>query len=123
VGPEKAARGKLPTDTWWHTIVPTNSLEKTGYPTQKPLGILRRIVQASSRPRALVLDFFAGSGTTGVAALELGRRFILVDNNSEALQVMARRFDGIEGIEWIGFDPTPYQKHERQKSLPQRSSQ
>jgi site-specific DNA-methyltransferase (adenine-specific) len=108
-GPEKAARGKLPTDTWWHTIVPTNGSEKTGYPTQKPLGILRRIIQASSRPGDLVLDFFAGSGTTGVAAVELGRRFILVDNNPEALAVMARRFDGVEGIEWVGFDPTPYQ--------------
>jgi site-specific DNA-methyltransferase (adenine-specific) len=121
VGPEKAARGKLPTDTWWHTIVPTNGSEKTGYPTQKPLGILRRIVQASSRPGAVVLDFFAGSGTTGVAALELGRRFILVDNNLEALIVMAKRFDGCERIEWIGFDPTPYLRSYRehaQLSLP-----
>jgi hypothetical protein len=75
VGPEKAARGKLPTDTWWHTIVPTNGSEKTGYPTQKPLGILRRIIQASSHPGAVVLDFFAGSGTTGIAALELGAAF------------------------------------------------
>ena len=72
VGPEKAARGKLPTDTWWHTIVPTRGAERTGYPTQKPLGILRRIVTASSRPGDLVLDFFAGSGTTGMAAHELG---------------------------------------------------
>lgn len=117
VGPEKAARGKLPTDTWWHTIVPTNGREKTGYPTQKPLGILRRIVQASSRPGALVLDFFAGSGTTGMAALELGRRFLLVDSNPTALEVMAARFDGVEGIEWIGFDPAPCQKGERQPSL------
>jgi D-amino peptidase len=92
VGPEKAARGKLPTDTWWHTIVPTNGAEKTGYPTQKPLGILNRIVQASSAPGDLVLDFFAGSGTTGAACLELGRRFLLVDNNPAALEVMARRF-------------------------------
>lgn len=110
VGPEKAARGKLPTDCWWHTIVPTNGAEKTGYPTQKPLGILRRIIQASSKPGSLVLDFFAGSGTTGMAALELGRRFILVDNNPEALAVMARRFDGVEGITWSGFDPAPYQQ-------------
>ena len=109
VGPEKAARGKTPTDVWWHTIVPTNSEERTGYPTQKPLGILKRIVQASSNPGDLVLDFFAGSGTTGVAAHELGRRFILVDDNPEALQVMARRFDGVPGIEWVGFDPSPFQ--------------
>lgn len=117
VGPEKAARGKLPTDTWWHTIVPTNSAEKTGYPTQKPLGILRRIVRASSRPGDVILDFFAGSGTTGMAALELGRRFILVDNSLEALQVMARRFDGIDGIKWVGFDPTPYQSSYQQGVL------
>ena len=117
VGPDKAARGKLPTDTWWHTIVPTNGSEKTGYPTQKPLGILRRIIQASSHPGAVVIDFFAGSGTTGIAALELGRRFILVDNSQEALQVMARRFDGIRGITWVGFDPMPYQKGEKQYRL------
>ena len=111
VGPEKAARGKLPTDTWWHTIVPTNSREKTGYPTQKPMGILRRIVQASSNPGDTVLDFFAGSGTTGAACLELGRHFILVDDNPEALQVMSRRFAGVPNIEWHNFDPKPhYQK-------------
>jgi len=109
VGPEKAARGKLPTDTWWHTIVPTNSAEKTGYPTQKPIGILKRIVQASSRQGDVVLDFFAGSGTTGAACLALGRRFLLVDNSRQALEVMARRFDGVDGIRWVGFDPTPYQ--------------
>ncbi|PKO20738.1 MAG: site-specific DNA-methyltransferase [Chloroflexi bacterium HGW-Chloroflexi-1] len=117
VGPEKAARGKLPTDTWWHTIVPTNGAEKTGYPTQKPLGILRRIIQASSRPNALVLDFFAGSGTTGVAALELGRRFLLIDNNREALEVMARRFDGVDDIRWVGFDAIPYQSSHKQGRL------
>lgn len=105
VGPAKAARGKLPTDTWWHTIVPTNGRERTGYPTQKPLGILRRIVQASSNPGDVVLDFFAGSGTTGAACLELGRDFVLVDHNPEALEVMARRFDGVPDIEWMGFRP------------------
>jgi site-specific DNA-methyltransferase (adenine-specific) len=105
VGPEKAARGKLPTDTWWHTIVPTNGRERTGYPTQKPLGVVSRIVQASSRPGDLVLDFFAGSGTIGEACINLGRRFILVDDNPEALEVMARRFDGLRGIRWVGFDP------------------
>jgi len=117
VGPEKAARGKLPTDTWWHTIVPTNGKEKTGYPTQKPLGILRRIVQASSRPGGLVLDFFAGSGTTGAAALELGRRFLLVDNSPEALAVMAKRFAGVEDIAWVGFEPGLYQCQEKQGKL------
>lgn len=94
VGAEKAAKGKLPTDTWWHTIVSPTGKEKTGYPTQKPLGILRRILAASSNPGELVLDFFAGSGTTGAAALELGRRMLLVDANSEAIDVMKARFDG-----------------------------
>jgi site-specific DNA-methyltransferase (adenine-specific) len=92
VTPEKVALGKLPTDTWWHTIVSPNGLEKTGYPTQKPLGILRRIIQASSERGDWVLDFFAGSGTTGAAALELGRKFLLVDENPEAISVMRRRF-------------------------------
>jgi site-specific DNA-methyltransferase (adenine-specific) len=105
VGPEKTRRGKLPTDTWWHTIVSTNGKEKTGYPTQKPLGVIRRIVQASSNPGETVMDFFAGSGTVGAACLEAGRSFILVDNNPQALQVMARRFQDIPEIEWIGYDP------------------
>jgi site-specific DNA-methyltransferase (adenine-specific) len=105
VGAEKAARGKLPTDTWWHTIVPTNSREKTGYPTQKPLGILRRIVLASSNPGGLVVDFFAGSGTTGAAARELGRRFLLVDSNPEAIAVMRQRFAGAPGVEFSTQPP------------------
>lgn len=91
VTPEKAARGKLPTDVWWHTIVPTTGREKTGYPTQKPEGILRRIVQASSRPGDRVLDFFAGSGTTGAVAAALGRDAVLVDDNPEAIAVMRER--------------------------------
>ena len=106
VGPEKAARGKLPTDVWWHTIVPTTGRERTGYPTQKPLGILRRMVAASSRAGALVLDPFAGSGTTGAACLELGRRFWLVDESADALAVMARRFAGTPDLEWVGVQPS-----------------
>lgn len=101
VGKEKAARGKLPTDVWWHTIVSTTGKEKTGYPTQKPLGILSRIIKASSNPGDTVLDFFAGSGTTGEAASRLGRRFILIDNNPEAIKVMAKRFAGRE-VKFIG---------------------
>ncbi len=114
VGKEKAARGKLPTDTWWHSIVPTNSKEKTGYPTQKPLGVIRRIVQASSNVGDLALDFFAGSGTLGQVCLELDRRFILIDNNPQALQVMARRFEDVPAIEWIGFDPQTIRASKRQ---------
>ena len=105
VGPEKAARGKTPTDVWWHTIVPTAGKEKTGYATQKPLGILERIVKVHSNPGDLVLDFFAGSGTTGEAAAKHGRRFTLVDDSTEAIRVMAKRlapytpkFEGCESI-------------------------
>ena len=104
VGKEKAARGKFPTDTWWHTIVGTNSKEKTGYPTQKPVGVLRRIISASSNPGDLVLDFFAGSGTVGEVCLPLGRVFILVDNNPQAIAVMQARFAGNDSIDWIGVD-------------------
>jgi len=91
VGPEKAAKGKLPTDVWWHTIVSPTGKEKTGYATQKPLGILNRIIRASSRPGDWVLDPFAGSGTTGHAAAELGRKFVVMDANDEAHTVMAKR--------------------------------
>jgi len=95
VTPEKVAKGKLPTDVWWHTIVSPTGKEKTGYPTQKPLGILRRIIQASSKEDDTVLDFFAGSGTTGHAASLLNRNFILVDQNPEAIQVMKERFSSL----------------------------
>jgi site-specific DNA-methyltransferase (adenine-specific) len=98
VGPEKAARGKRLTDTWWSTIVPTNSRERTGYPTQKPMAILRRIVRTSCPPNGLVADFFAGSGTTGEAARESGRRFLLVDDSAEAIAVMRRRFASVPEV-------------------------
>ena len=91
VGPEKAARGKTPTDTWWHTIVSPNGKEKNGYPTQKPLAILNRIVKVHSDPGNRILDFFAGSGTTGEAAVRNGRDAVLVDNNPEAIRVMEER--------------------------------
>ena len=91
VTPEKVEKGKLPTDVWWHTIVSPTGKEKTGYPTQKPIGILRRIIQASSQEGDIVLDFFAGSGTTGYVANELGRRFILVDQNPESIEVIKNR--------------------------------
>jgi len=91
VDEEKAARGKTPTDVWWHTIVHTNGDEKTGYPTQKPLAIVERIVKTHSNPGEVLLDFFAGSGTLGEAAARNGRDFFLVDNNQEAIRVMARR--------------------------------
>jgi site-specific DNA-methyltransferase (adenine-specific) len=96
---EKAARGKLPTDVWWHTIVSPTGKEKTGYPTQKPEGILRRMVQASTRPGDWVLDFFAGSGTLGAVAADLGRRFVLVDEHPEAIAVMRRRLAAAEFVD------------------------
>jgi site-specific DNA-methyltransferase (adenine-specific) len=101
VGAEKAAKGKLPTDTWWHTIVSPTGKEKLGYPTQKPLGILRRIVGASCPPGGVVLDCFAGSGTTGAAARELGRRFLMVDSSDEAMAVMRRRFAGMDDVTFV----------------------
>lgn len=147
VGPEKAKKGKLPTDTWfprfvggqedktdtwwwesyfgkgsnttvWQTIIPTGSKERVGYPTQKPLRLINRIIKASSLPGSVVLDFFAGSGTVGESCLELKREFILIDNNKEALEVMAQRFSGVEGIKWTNFDPRPYQN----KRMPARTN-
>jgi site-specific DNA-methyltransferase (adenine-specific) len=135
VGPEKAEKGKLPTDTWWPayvgfgeadtwysgfipdhptddnwwmTIVPTNGKERIGYPTQKPKKLVDRIVKASSLPGATVLDFFAGSGTVGASCIDLGRNFVLIDKNQASLEVMAKRFGNISDIKWIGFDPTPF---------------
>ena len=102
VGKEKAARGKIPTDVWWQTIVPTNGNERTGYPTQKPIAILERIVKVHSNTGELVMDFFAGSGTTGVAAAKNDRRFVLVDANNEAVQIAAKRLTEYEP-ECVGF--------------------
>jgi site-specific DNA-methyltransferase (adenine-specific) len=121
VTPEKAARGKLPTDVWWHTIVSPTGREKTGYATQKPEGVLRRMVQASSRPGDWVLDFFGGSGTLGKVAADTGRRFVLVDSNDAAIEVMRARLGadrpgpGIAFLDWdsdghtgrVGPGPTP----------------
>jgi len=104
VGPEKAARGKTPTDVWWQTIVPTGGREKTGYPTQKPLAVLDRIVRVHTEPGATVLDFFAGSGTTGEAAARHGRDFVLIDQNPEATAIMAARLAAY-APECIGFTP------------------
>jgi site-specific DNA-methyltransferase (adenine-specific) len=92
---EKAARGKLPTDVWWHTIVPTTGREKTGYPTQKPEGIVRRMVLASTRPGDWCLDFFAGSGTLGAVAARAGRRYVLIDESAEAVRVATARLAAI----------------------------
>ena len=132
VGPEKATRGKLPTDTWWWsyvgtygmglsdtwwmTIVGTNSKEKTGYPTQKPVDLIKRIISASTLPGDTVLDFFAGSGTTGMGCLLTDRNFILIDQNEEAIKVMAKRFSNVEDVEWFNFDPRPYQNSESEIS-------
>jgi site-specific DNA-methyltransferase (adenine-specific) len=93
VTPEKAAKGKLPTDVWWHTIVPTNGNEKTGYPSQKPEGIIRRMMHASTQEGDWCLDFFAGSGTVGAVAEKLGRRYVLIDSNPEAIEVIRHRLE------------------------------
>lgn len=116
VGPEKAARGKTPTDVWWHTIVSPNGHEKTGYPTQKPRGILDRIVKVHSKPGDLLMDFFAGSGSFGDSAVSLGRKCILVDNNEEAMRVMEKRFAEFD-VEWINWRPKEHYKMTAQRSL------
>ena len=104
VGPEKAERGKTPTDVWWNTIVATNGRERLGYPAQKPLAILERIVRVHSDPGDLVVDFFAGTGTTGEAAARNGRRYLLVDDNPDAAQIMAKRL-AFSAPECEGFTP------------------
>jgi site-specific DNA-methyltransferase (adenine-specific) len=109
VGAEKAARGKRPTDVWFHTIVPTNGTEKTGYPTQKPAGVLRRLVAASSRPGGWCLDPFAGSGTLGAVCAELGRRYVLIDSSADAIEVMRGRL----GDETPEGDVTPPKRDAR----------
>jgi len=100
VTPEKAARGKLPTDVWWHTIVSPTGNEKTGYPTQKPEGLVRRMVQASTRPGDRCLDPFAGSGTLGAVCRALGREYVLIDESPEAVAVMRSRLEG------AGYEPS-----------------
>ena len=117
VGAEKRARGKTPTDVWWHTIVPTNGKEKTGYATQKPLGLLERIVKVHSSPGDTLLDFFAGSGTFGEAAAKHGRSCLLVDNNPEAARVMARRLARFAPC-LTGFEPDFDQPVELKSKLP-----
>lgn len=107
VTPEKVALGKLPTDVWWHTIVPPAGRERTGYATQKPVGIVRRMIQASTNPGDWVLDFFAGSGTTGAAARQLGRQWVLVDTNPEAIAVMHQRLaQGDHAVQVVALDPS-----------------
>jgi site-specific DNA-methyltransferase (adenine-specific) len=158
VSPQKAREGKMPTDTWWasftgikkarnisdtwwlsllgqndtwwKTIVPTNSKERIGYPTQKPRALIDRIIKASTYMGDVVLDFFAGSGTVGESCVEFDRNFILIDNNHTALEVMAQRFSVYEDIEWINFDPKPYQikslvnnKHNKQDGIPKLSKE
>jgi site-specific DNA-methyltransferase (adenine-specific) len=123
VGKEKAERGKTPTDVWWHTIVPTNGREKTGYPTQKPLGVLHRVVKVHSRPGDVVLDFFAGSGTTGESAARNGRDFVLVDDNPEAVQIAAARL-AFARPEHVGFVPiagAPTEREARSESGGERA--
>ncbi|MEM9066186.1 MAG: site-specific DNA-methyltransferase [Planctomycetota bacterium] len=101
---EKAERGKTPTDTWWQTIVSPNGKEKTGYPTQKPIAILDRIVRVHSNPGDRVLDFFAGSGTTGEAAIRNGRDATLIDASDDAMRVMADRLAFADPA-WHGWSP------------------
>jgi len=113
VGPEKAARGKTPTDTWWNTIVSPNGREKTGYPTQKPLAIIERIIRVHSNPGDVVLDFFAGTGTLGEAAIRNGRSAVLIDSSEEAVRVMGKRL----AFAQPEFLTTKSQGHEEDKAM------
>src|ERR1035437_8748035 len=113
---EKAARGKLPTDVWWHTIVPTAGAEKTGYPTQKPEGIVRRMVQASTRPGDWCLDFFAGSGTLGAVAAALGRHYVLIDSNPRAVEVMLARLNAESGTVGVSAEDAQGKSVARRRS-------
>jgi len=119
VGPEKAERGKTPTDTWWNTIVSPNGKEKTGYPTQKPLAIINRIIRVHSNPEDRVLDFFAGSGTIGESAALLGRHAVLVDNNPEAIAVMKRRLARFPLLTFHGCDAAVVDAREVALTVPQ----
>ena len=116
---EKAARGKTPTDVWWHTIVPTNGKERTGYPTQKPLAIMNRLIRIHSNPEDRVLDFFAGSGTTGEAAIRNGRSAVLIDSNEEAVIVMAKRL-AFAKPRFHGYEPPPEAHLDRGSSYEQQ---
>jgi DNA modification methylase len=117
VSEEKRVRGKLPTDVWWHTIVPTGGREKTGYPNQKPEGVLRRVVEGSSAPGAWILDFFAGSGTTARVARQLGRRFVMVDSSDDAIAVMRRRL-GVTNVRYLDDTGTALALHDPGGSTP-----
>lgn len=121
VGPEKAARGKTPTDCWWHTIVPTSGKERTGYPTQKPLGILRRILSVHTNPGDLVLDFFAGSGTTGEAAARLERDFILIDQSPTSMRVILDRL-AFTNPECANFSPNELPPEEPTKKTKKKTT-
>ncbi|RXH57560.1 DNA-methyltransferase [Granulicella sibirica] len=120
VGAKKAALGKLPTDVWWHTIVSPTGKEKTGYATQKPLGVLERIVRVHSNPGEHVLDFFAGSGTTGAAAAKLGREFLLVDESGEAVAVMTKRLEAYKPDVSDPIDPQAGMKPAIKKAAPKK---
>ncbi len=92
--------GKFPTDVWWNSICQPNGPERTGYPTQKPVAILDRIVKVHSNPGDRVLDCFAGSGTTGEAALVNDRHVTLVDRNPEAIVHCRDRLISRAGVVW-----------------------
>lgn len=80
----------------WSLTTPRGGEKQHGnHPTQKPLSLLRRVVEASSEPDALVLDPFCGSGTTGVAALELGRRFVGLEMDEAHLGLSHRRMQAL----------------------------
>lgn len=102
---DKLKKGKVPTDVWWNTIVPTNSKERTGYPTQKPTKLYDRVITASSNVSDIILDPFCGSGTTLVSAHNLGRYYIGIDQNATAIQETTDRLSQMNLFAVTGESP------------------
>ncbi len=87
-------------DVWEIPYINSQAKERVGYPSQKPELLLERIIASSTRPGETVADFFCGSGTTGVVAQKLGRRWILVDKSRDAVEVSRfRLMDAIRANE------------------------
>jgi len=103
VGKEKAAKGKPQTDVIWHTIVPTNGKEKTGYATQKPIGLIEQFIRVHSNPGDVVMDCFCGSGTTGEAAAKNDRGFVMCDSNKDAVEITKKRLQKYK-CEYVEID-------------------
>lgn len=93
-------------DVWHIPMVGRTSRERTGYPTQKPEQLIRRLMVALTDEDSKVADFYAGSGTVGAVAQELGLHYLLCDESSQAITVMEQRLLGEEDVEVLRERPT-----------------